>query len=56
MMEHQVAEQAREDLNWLAELVGARELPPAELQDVAYRIQRLERIILSGFQPEGFTA
>jgi hypothetical protein len=47
-MEHQHTEQAREDLNRLSEIVTTRDLPPAELIDAAQRIQRLERIILSG--------
>ena len=47
-MEHQIAEQAREDLNRLSELVRTWDLPPDELTDAAHRIQRLERIILSG--------
>jgi hypothetical protein len=52
-MENQNSEQAREDLNWLSEILGTRELPPAELMDAAHRIQRLERIILSGVKNGG---
>jgi hypothetical protein len=55
-MEHQKSQQAREDLNWLSEIVGSRDLPPAELTDAAHRIQRLERIILSGVKNDGVAA